>query len=538
MINFRYLVTSALPYVNNVPHLGNFIGSVLPADVYSRFLKLKGEECIYVCGTDDYGTPITVEADKEGITPKQLTDRYYKVQQEVFKKLWVDFDIFSRTSSEEHVKVVQEFYLRLKKNGYIYKKEIEQLYCEKDKRFLPDRYVEGTCPYCGGHARGDQCEICGKLLEPTKLLEPYCIICKKKPVLKKSEHVFFELSKLTEQLQAWIGKSEHWFPNARSFSLNWIKDGLEDRCISRDLSWGVPVPDLHGKVFYVWFDAPQGYITFTKQLGKEDWWHDKETRLIHFLGKDNIAFHTIFFPGVLIAVGGYILPYQIASYEFLNYEGKKFSKSKNVGIFLPDAVKLYPADYWRYYLLSILTEHKDSDFLWEEFYKRINSDLNDTLGNFLHRTLTLTKTSFGGRIPKPGRLSKSDEKVFEEIAKTHSNVTKLLEEIKLKEALSEAIELARVGNRYLTEEEPWKKEDNREAVIYVCLNICKALSVLLDPFIPESAKKIREFLNIKGYDWGSAVERIKSDKIGDFKPLFKKIEKKEIEENKKRFKGK
>lgn len=538
MIDFKYLVTSALPYVNNELHLGHLISTLLPADVYSRFLKLRGEECIYVCGTDEYGTAIAVEAEKQRLTPKELTDKYSRVHKKITEDFNFQLDIFSRTTVPEHIKTTQSIYEDLKKNGYIYRKKIRQLYCEKCKRFLPDRYVTGKCPHCNSEgARGDQCEKCGKLLEPVQLLEPKCTTCGGKPVEKESEHVYFQLSKLSDRLAEWVEKNKNWPANARNFALSWTKSGLEDRDISRELSWGVPVPDLPGNVFYVWFDAPIGYITFSKQLGKEKWWKDKDTRIVHFLGKDNIAFHTIFFPGILIAAGDYILPYHVASYEFLNYEGKKFSKSKGIGIFCTDAISLYPADYWRYYLLSILTEHRDADFTWDEFREKVNNDLNDVVGNFIHRTLTLANKLCEGKIPKPDSYTLDDERVLDEIKKTHKETDKLLGEVRLKDALGCVINLARTGNQYLTAEEPWKNPGRQDNVIYACLNIVSALSVLLAPFIPESAQKIRKFLGLEeNYKWNDAVRLLEPGKsLGKFDPLFKKIEDKEIKELKKRF---
>lgn len=538
MIDFKYIVTSALPYVNNELHLGHLISTLLPADVYSRFLKLRGEECVYICGSDEYGTPIAVEAEKHKTTPKDLADKYNEAQKKIAEGFNLKLDIFSRTSVPEHIKTTQGIYELIKTNGYIYKKNVKQLYCEHCQKFLPDRYVTGECPHCGyEEARGDQCEKCGKLLEPVQLLKPRCVSCRKKPVEKESEHVFFKLSKLSGRLAEWVENNKHWPPNARNFALSWAKAGLEDRDISREIEWGVPIPDLPGNVFYVWFDAPIGYITFSSQIGKGGWWKDKDTRIVHFIGKDNIAFHTIFFPGVLIAAGGYTLPYHIASYEFLNYQGKKFSKSKGIGIFCKDALELYPADYWRYYLIASLTEHRDADFTWEDFQKRVNNDLNDVLGNFIHRTLTFTRDIFGGAVPKLDRYTEEDEKVVKEIEKKHQEVEAYFDKVKLKDALNSAIELARIGNQYLTLEEPWKDKERRNNVINLSLNIVAALSIILEPFIPESAHKIRKFLNLdENYKWEDAVKLLEPEKnIGEFEPLFKKITNKDVADFKHRF---
>lgn len=514
------------------------LGSQLPADVYSRYLKLKGEECIYICGNDEHGTAIAIEAERQGVSPKELAEKYHKIHKKITEDFNFNLDAFSRTSNPQNVKTTQEIYEKIKSNGYIYRKMVKQLYCDKCGRFLPDRFVSGKCPFCGyEEARGDQCEKCGKLLEPIQLIEPRCASCQSTPIEKDSEHIFFKLSELSGKLGEWIEKSTYWPANARNFALSWIKSGLEDRDISREIEWGVPIPDLPGNVFYSWFDAPIGYISFAEEIGKGGWWKDKDTRVVHFLGKDNIAFHTIFFPGMLIAAGGYVLPYHIASYEFLNYDGRKFSKSRGIGIFCREATELYPADYWRYYLISILTEHRDADFTWETFQEKINNDLNDVLGNFVHRTLTLDQKFFAGKVPKPDNYTLHDEKVEDEIEKRAKETGELLAAIKLKDALASVIELARAGNQYLTAEEPWKNPQRRANVIYLCLNIISSLSVLLGPFVPESAQKMRKFLSLdENYKWDDALKSLEPGKqLGGFEPMFKKIEEKEIKELKKRF---
>ncbi len=504
----------------------------MPGDVYSRFLKLKGEECVYVCGTDEYGTTIEIEALKMNITPQKLTDANFLVTKSGFGRLDCKPDIFSRTSDPAHTRLVQKFYEQVKGNGYIYTKNIEQLYCDKDQRFLADRFVEGTCPNCDyERAKGDQCENCGKILTPTDLKNPHCVICGETPHLKKSEHVFFALSKLQDQLQTFVQKQVHWFPNARNFALSWLNEGLVDIDIQRDIKWGVPIPDSDGKVFYSWFDAPLGYITFTNQLGKGKWWHEDDVKLVHFIGKDNIAFHTLFFPGMLMAAGGYILPWQVASYEFLNWvAGEKFSKSRGIGLTVPQAVDLYPADYWRYYLLTILTEKRDTNFSWDEFDTKINGDLNGVLGNFVHRTLTFTERFFQGKAPEPKEYSESDKKALEAIDDAFEKVTVHFENIELKSGLGEIINLARIGNQYMQSEEPWKNEDTRANTIYVVLNIVHALSILLEPVIPSSAAKIRKQLNeTEKPDWKDITKRIAPrHEIGKVEPIFKKIEPKEI----------
>ncbi|MEM4221955.1 MAG: methionine--tRNA ligase [archaeon] len=521
----KFIITSALPYVNYVPHLGHFVGCVLPADIYSRFLKKQGHKVIYVCGTDEYGSTSEIEALKRGISPQQLCDENHEIQKKCFLALGCEFDVFGRTTAKEHNKFTQDFYIQLKNNGFIYFKEIEQMFCEKCSRFLPDRFIIGKCPACGEEARGDQCEKCGKLLEPTELLEPKCAICNSTPVLKKTEHAFFALSKFGEQLYEWISKNEHWFQNARNFALNMLKEGLIDRDISRDIEWGVKMPDRKDKVFYSWFDAPLGYISFTKMIGKEQWWKDKNTKVVHFIGKDNIPFHTIFFPAMLMAHGEYTLPYQIASSEFLNFEGQKFSKSKRIGVFLPDAIELLPADYWRYYLIANAPDKRDTDFTWDDFAQKINSDLNDTLGNFVQRVLVLSKKASIRYIP--------DQKVVEKVEETYEKYLKEMQQIHLKAALNLVFDLLRFGNAYLSEKQPWKNPEVLDECVDSCLVILKATVVMLDPFLPETSKKIRNFLNFTSDDFKNGKVS-----IGEFSPLFRKITEKELETWKNRFGGK
>ncbi len=538
MISFKYLVTAALPYVNNEPHLGNFIGSLLPADVYARYLKMSGHECIYVCGSDEYGTTTEMKASAEHITPKELTDRNYKIVNEGYRHMGCRPDIFSRTSNPAHTRIVQGIYERVRDNGYTYEKEIEQLYCETDRRFLADRFVEGTCPHCGyARAKGDQCESCGKVLEPTELVGPKCTLCGNAPVRRRSSHVFFALSKLTPELYVFVEKQD-WFASAKNFALSWIKEGLEDIDIQRDIKWGVPIPEKESGVLYSWFDAPIGYITFSEELGKEQWWHDRDTRLVHFIGKDNIAFHTMFFPGILMAAGGYILPWKVASYEFLNWEeGEKFSKSRGIGLTVPQAAELYPADYWRYYLLTILTEKKDTNFSWDDFQGKVNVDLNDTIGNFVHRTLMFADRFYEGKVPEPGSMTRQDEAALEAIKATADAVASSIESISLRDALVQAVDLARLGNQYIQGEAPWANEERKPAVVYVALNMVQALSIILAPFIPESAAKVRHMLNSGAVPvWTAATEGIKhGQQLGKPVPLFSKITDAEIEEHKRRY---
>ncbi len=527
MVEIKYLVTSALPYVNGDLHLGHLVGCLLPADVYTRFLRSKGEKAIYVCGNDEYGTPIVVAAEKQGLAPKQLADKFHERHKQALEGFNIRMDIFSRTTTPEHTKVVQDFYYYLKQNGFIFRKEIEQYYCEHCKKFLPDRYIEGKCPYCGAEgARGDQCEECGKPLITTELIEPYCVICKDKPVLKKEEHVFFDLPRVEKELRGWVEKHEGMTANAKNFAVSFIKEGLREKDISRNMEWGVPIPDAEGLVFYVWFDAPIGYITFTKQLGKMNWWRENDTQLVHFLGKDNIVFHTVFFPGMLIAEGEFILPSKVIAYEYLRFSGSKLSKSKGTMIKALDAVRALPADYWRYALLSALPENKDYNFTWE-FLEEKTNELNDVIGNFIHRTLTFAKKFFNNIVEKP-ELTQADEEMVKEVGKIVKKVEEAMHNVELKKALGLVVGLARKANQYITAEEPWKKEERKKAVTYTCLHVAKALAVLLKPFIPESSEKILEYLGLENKKWDDVKILEEKFIIKEFKPLFKKVEIREV----------
>ncbi len=525
----KYVITGALPYVNYDLHFGHVVSCLLRPDIYSRFLRLKGEQVISICGSDEYGTPILVASELEKVTPQDLCNKYHKIQKECITKLNINFDIFSRTTSLEHSFVVQAFYTTLKNNGYIYKKNINQLFCKNCNRSLPDRYVEGNCPHCGGLTRGDQCDFCSQLLEPHELIENHCIVCKNKPVIKTSQHIFFKLSSLDKKLKNWLLEKNDWPSNARNYALNLIKTGLKDKDISRDLSWGIPIPDEENKVFYVWFDAPIGYITFAKQLGKENWWLEKDTKIIQFIGKDNIPFHTIYFPGMLLAQGKYKLPNIISACEFLNYMGRKFSKSKKVGIFLTDALTLFPADYWRYYLATILPETSDSSFDWKDFQTIVNCDLNDTIGNFINRTMVLAKKYFSCNVKKP-QLSENDFELLNLISTTVDLSSTQLHSIKIKKALTTIVNLIRAGNQYINKEEPWKNDLRRQNVIYVCLQIIKAASILLQPYIPDSTKKMQKYLNLDCRSWDDAKKLENSFEFdSNFSILFDKIEDKKIE---------
>ena len=549
----KIVVTSALPYVNGVKHLGNLLGSLLPADVYARFLRLQGEDVIFVCGTDEHGTACEVAALEEKTPIRNYVDKYYSIQKAVYEKWGLSFDYFGRTSAKQNHETTQEIFLKIYEKGLIKEKTLKLPYCLNDKRFLPDRYVGGKCPHCAyENAVGDQCEKCGKVLDPIELLNPLCKICKKNNIdFRESKHLFLDLPKLAEPLRKWIEKQKHWPSNARNFAIQWIKEGLRERCITRDLEWGVKVPlkGFEDKVFYVWFDAPIGYISITKQLFDEkgeskkweEYWRGDKAKIIHFLGKDNIAFHTVIWPAVLYASGYANLPHQVKSLEFLNYEGEKFSTSRKWGIFTDEAIDWFPADYWRYYLLSILPETSDTDFIWAEFQNKVNGDLADVIGNLLQRSLVFTKNNFDSKIPKAKKLDAEDKKFKKTVAERVKKTKDLMLAYRMQEALHTAVDLARESNKYFNEREPWHsiKTDPEKAktTLYLTANALRSLAIILEPFVPFTSRAIFGQLNLKfeKIRWDDALkEGLKEGhSINAPTVLFRKIEAKEIEGKKK-----
>ncbi len=550
MVKFkeRILVTAALPYVNNVPHLGNLVGSHLPADIYARFCRLKGYDTLFIGGTDEHGTPIEVAAKKEGVLPRVLCDKYYKLQKKYYDWFAVSYDNFSRTSKPIHHDITKEFFSKIYKNGYIFDDVLKLPYCKKCERFLPDRFVEGECPYCGQGARGDQCDHCTKLLNPDELINPYCIICNNKPEIVETKHLFLDLSKLSPKLKKWIIKNKHWKVNVRNLALGWIKEGLKPRCITRDLKWGVgvPIPEFKNKVFYVWFDAPIGYISSTKEWAernKKDFkkWLTGSTKIIHFIGKDNIPFHTIFWPGMLIAEGGtYNLPWQVAGLEYLNFEGRKFSKSKSRGIFLNNVIDLeFEPDIWRYYLSTILPETSDTDFSWDEFQARVNNELIGNLGNFVNRILTFINKNFNGKAPKSDKYDLYDKKVLKNIDEASRISGELLYTLRFRDSLREILHLSSIGNKYFQDKKPWENKEKSSTTLYVCLQIICKLGVLITPYLPNTSEKIKKQLNLKDLgSWDKGIGVKPSHKLGKPEILFKRIEDKKIKELKENFGGK
>jgi len=541
----KVLVTSAWPYINVTPHLGNLVGSILSADVTARYFRLRGDEVLMVSGSDAHGTPIEVEAIREGITPKELTDRNHARVAELFRRWGVSFDNYTSTESPVHKRFVQKTLLEIQRNGYIFEEETQMLYCEHDQRFLPDRFVEGTCPYCGCEkARGDQCDVCGRLLEPTMLVDPYCVICKSKPTMKTTRHWYIDLSRLSEPLTEYLQSSQQLAANVKNFSLNWIKEGLKPRAVTRDVEWGIPAPfkGAEGKTVYVWVDAVLGYVSATieqcQRMGQpekwRDFWFDKKAKTLYFVGKDNIPFHTIILPALLLASGeDYNLPWNVSATEFLQFKGRKASKSQRVGIWIDEALEMFPADYWRFFLIATRPESKDTNFTWDAFIDKINSDLNDTFGNFIHRTLSFIDSKFNGEIPQPTKLEEDDQAVLQAIKEKVETAAQELEASKLQAAANTLISISRIGNQYLNDKEPWNlmKTDKEKAatVLYVAAQVVKAATVVSEPFIPYMAEELWQTLNLPGSiqqsRWSDALSPIEAGhKIAKPKPLFHKIE--------------
>jgi methionyl-tRNA synthetase len=548
----KVLVTCAWPYVNYIPHLGTLV-QVLSADVVARYYRLKGKDVVMVSGSDEHGTPIEVEAVKQGISPKQLTDKIHARVVELFRKWGFLFDNYTRTENPVHKEFVQSHQMKVYNNGYIFTQETEMLYCEKCSRFLPDRFVEGKCPYCGYEpTRGDQCDACGRLLEPTLLIEPYCAICKSRPIIKRTKQWYFDLPKFSEKLIDYINHNKQLPINARNFSLNLIKEGLKPRAMTRDVEWGIPAPfpGAQGKTFYVWFENVLGYISATieyfKNCGEpekwKEYWFNKDAKTLYFVGKDNIPFHVIIFPALLLASGeDYNLPSNVSATEFLQFRGEKASKSQRIGIFLDDALELFPADYWRYFIMATRPETKDVNFSWELFIEKVNSDLNDTFGNFIHRTLKFINAQLNNEVPQPETSDKDGKQILATLKEKIETIAKEIEDCRLQSAANNVIGISRIGNQYLNEKEPWniiKKDKSKAAnTIYVATQIVKALPIISAPFIPFTAEKLWKTLNLPGsvheQKWEETLKPLPANhKIAKAEPLFQKIDasEKELEE--------
>jgi methionyl-tRNA synthetase len=539
----KVLVTSAWPYINVTPHLGNLVGSVLSADVAARYYRLRGDDVLMVSGSDTHGTPIEVEAIRQGVTPKELTDLNHARVAELFRRWEASFDNYTSTETPIHKQFVQKTLLEIQKNGYIFEQETQMLYCEHDQRFLPDRFVEGKCPYCGCEkARGDQCDMCGRLLEPTMLVEPYCVICKNKPTVKTTRHWYIDLSKLAQPITEYLRSNQQLQANVKNFSLNWIKEGLKPRAVTRDVEWGIhaPFPGAEDKTIYVWVDAVLGYVSATieqcERMGQpekwRDFWFNKQAKTLYFVGKDNIPFHTIILPALLLASGeDYNLPWNVSATEFLQFKGRKASKSQRVGIWIDEALEMFPADYWRFFLIATRPESKDTNFTWSAFIDKINADLNDTFGNFIHRTLSFIDSKFDHEIPQPTKLDRDDEAVLQAVKAKVRTAAQEIENSWLQSAANTLISISRAGNQYLNDKEPWNliKTDKEKAatIFYVSAQVVKAATVVSAPFIPDTAEQLWRTLNLPGTvsDWNEALNSIEAGhKIGKPKPLFHKIE--------------
>jgi len=536
----RTLVTTALPYANGPVHIGHLAGVYVPADIYARFLRLRGEDVLLIGGSDEHGVPITIKAKKEGVTPQDVVDRYHEMIKKSFAELGISFDVYSRTTSETHRQTASDFFRNLYDKGEFIEKTSMQLYDEQAGQFLADRYVTGTCPHCGAEgAYGDQCEACGTSLNATDLINPRSAITGNVPVMKETSHWYLPLDKWEPRLRRWIlDEHKEWKPNVYGQCKSWLDLGLQPRAVSRDLDWGIPVPveGADGKVLYVWFDAPIGYISNTKELlpdSWEKWWKDKETRMIHFIGKDNIVFHCLIFPAMLMADGSYNLPDNVPANEFLNLEDRKISTSRNWAVWLHEYLVDFPGkqDVLRYVLTANAPETKDNNFTWKDFQTRNNSELVAILGNFVNRAMVLVGKYYEGRVPAPGELTDADKALFEEIRNYSREMTSALENFKFREALREAMNIARVGNKYLADSEPWKlvKTDQGRAatILYNSVQICASLAVAFEPFLPFMSEKLSRMLRLGKLRWDMIGEEnivAPGTEFGKPELLFEKIE--------------
>ena len=545
----RYLVTSALPYANGPVHIGHLAGVYVPSDIYTRYLRLKGADVISICGSDEHGVPITIKARKEGVTPQDIVDRYHNLIKRSFEGLGISFDIYSRTTSPTHNKTASEFFRKLYDEGKFIEQTSEQYYDEEAKTFLADRYIVGTCPKCGNdRAYGDQCEKCGSTLSPDELIDPHSAVSGSKPVKKETKHWYLPLNDYEQMLRDWILEGhKEWKSNVYGQCKSWLDGGLQPRAVSRDLDWGIPVPveGAEGKVLYVWFDAPIGYISATKDLTPdwEKYWKSEETKLVHFIGKDNIVFHCIVFPSMLKAHGDYILPENVPANEFLNLEGDKISTSKNWAVWLHEYLDDFPGkeDVLRYVLCANAPETKDNDFTWKDFQARNNNELVAILGNFVNRALVLTKKYYGGAVPECGELTDYDRDTIAEMAGIKASLESNIENYRFREALKDAMSVARIGNKYLADTEPWKvvKTDPErvKTILNIALQITANITIAIEPFMPFSAEKILKMLAIEKLGWdnlGSMSLIAAGHQIGEPSLLFEKIEDDVIEKQLKR----
>ena len=539
----RYTVTTALPYANGPVHIGHLAGVYIPADTYVRYLRMKGEEVLFVGGSDEHGVPITIKAEKEGCTPQDIVDRYHNIIKDSFQKLGISYDIYSRTSSKTHHETAAAFFKKLYEDGKFIERETEQFFDPERNKFLSDRYIIGTCPKCGNdHAYGDQCEKCGSSMSPEELINPHSALSGAKLVKKATKHWYLPLDQYEQWLRDWIIEGhKEWKPNVYGQVKSWLDNGLQPRAVTRDLDWGVPVPleEADGKVLYVWFDAPIGYISNTIEHCRENgtdwekWWKDEDTKLVHFIGKDNIVFHCIIFPCMLKAYGDYIVPENVPANEFLNLENDKISTSRNWAVWLHEYLEEFPGkqDVLRYALTANAPETKDNNFTWKDYQDRNNNELLAIFGNFVNRTLVLTHKYFEGKVPAMVNLNEKDNAAIEEMNQYPDKIAHLLDTYKFREALSELMNLARLGNRYLTENEPWKQfktdPERVKTVLAVSLQIVAKLAILSEPFLPFSAKKLQAMIGLEVSGWNQAKETVllnEESQIGEVELLFTKVE--------------
>lgn len=536
------LVTAALPYANGPVHIGHLAGCYIPSDVFVRYLRMKGEDVKFICGSDEHGVPITLKAKAEGVTPKQVVDKYHGMMKKSFEDFGISFDIYSRTSNAIHHETAAAFFKILYDKGAFTEQTTQQYYDEEAKQFLADRYIEGTCPKCGNErAYGDQCENCGTSLSPSELINPRSKLSGSKPVLKETKHWFLPLNDYAPWLREWIleGHKNDWKPNVYGQCKSWLDsgDGLQPRAMTRDLDWGVkvPLPDAEGKVLYVWFDAPIGYISATRELLPNDWerYWKNDARLIHFIGKDNIVFHCIIFPAILKAHGDFVMPENVPANEFLNLEGDKISTSRNWAVWLHEYLQEFPGkqDVLRYVLISTAPETKDNDFTWKDFQARNNNELVAILGNFINRTLVLTGNYFEGKVPAKGNLTGADQEVLAFLKSSKQAISESLEKYRFREALAAMMDVARAGNKYLADHEPWKliKTDRERtaSILYVALEISASLAVMMEPFLPHSAARLRNMLNVALPAWNddfTGYLMTEGHTLGKAELLFEKIE--------------
>lgn len=549
----RILVGVAWPYASGPRHLGHVAGAYLPADIFARYNRLVGNEVLMVSGSDEHGTPITVAAEKEGVSPRELVARYHRIISEGWERLGISFDLYTETGTENHYRITQEFFLKLLEKGYLVKSSMPSPYCYYDKRFLPDRYVEGTCPHCGyEEARGDQCDACGKPLDPVDLVGIRCKLCGNPPEIRETEHYFFDLTQFNEPLEKWLADKDYWRPNVLRFTQNWLREGLRPRAITRDIDWGVPVPieGFEDKRIYVWFDAVIGYysasVEWAQRTGQPEKWRDfwqlgpngeAPARLYQFIGKDNIPFHTIIWPAILMGVGGLNLPYDVPANEYLTVEEQKLSTSRGFAIWLPDYLERYEPDPLRFYLSINMPEARDTNFSWGEFVRRNNDELVATYGNLVHRVLTFTYKNFDQSVPGPGALDDVDRAVLQQAEEAFQTAGNFIAACEFKNAIREVLSLAQATNRYLDAKEPWKTAKADRAAAATSLNtaiqVINALKVLTYPFIPFSAEKLHAMLGFAGklQDDGWTMREVPAGQVLQKpSPLFKKLDDSVVDE--------